>query len=266
MSSSPFPGMDPYIEARDRWPDFHHGFISECRAAINAGLPENYVATINERVQTIALADGGKRVSLPDLSVNLDPDRAPRRRESSTGGGTAVATLEPQTLPQSVQWLDEPTEGYIEIFRLPDFNLVTGVEVLSPSNKVNPGRATYLAKRLDLLHHGVNLVEVDLLRRGQRIPLLAPLPAGDYYTFVTRWESFDQCDVYAWSVRRALPTVAIPLKPADPDVKLDLAAVFATTYDVGRYRRVLRYEKPVDLSLDESDVAWAADQASRAPS
>lgn len=255
---SPFPGMDPYIEARDRWPDFHHSFIHECRAAINAQLPDNYVATINERVQTIALEDGGKRASLPDVSVNLDLGRPPARGEGGGGGGGGVATLEPLTLPQSVQWLDEPTEGYIEIFHLPNHTLVTGIEVLSPSNKVNPGRATYLAKRLDLLHHGVNLVEVDLLRGGRRIPLLAPLPPGDYFAFVTRWGSFDKCDVYAWSVRRALPTIAIPLKAGDADVRLDLAAAFTATYDVGRYGRVLQYDKPADLALDEADAAWAA--------
>ena len=47
---NPFPGMDPYIEARGRWPDFHHEFISQCRAAINARLPSDYVATINQRL------------------------------------------------------------------------------------------------------------------------------------------------------------------------------------------------------------------------
>ena len=28
---SPFPGMDPYLENRDLWPDAHHRFISEPR-------------------------------------------------------------------------------------------------------------------------------------------------------------------------------------------------------------------------------------------
>src|SRR3954452_19217696 len=97
---SPFPGMDPYIEVRNRWPDFHHDMISHCRAALNARLPEDYVATINERVQTIELAEQ-PRVALPDVSVAHQP--LPGGRRQATG---AVATLEPQTLPQSVEWLD----------------------------------------------------------------------------------------------------------------------------------------------------------------
>lgn len=258
---SPFPGMDPYIEARGRWPDFHHDMISQCRAALNARLPSDYVATINERVQTIELAEPDPRASLPDVAVARDPERSGGR-----GGVATVAVLEPLTLPQAVTWLDEPTEGYIEIFRLPDYRLVTGIELLSPSNKVNPGRVAYLAKRLDLLHHGVNLVEIDLLSGGHRLPLLAPLPAGDYYAFVTRRESFDQCSVYAWSVRRPLPTIPVPLAPPNQDVPLDLAAVFGATYESGRYGQVLRYAKPVDLKLAEADAAWAAERVRAAQS
>lgn len=168
---SPFPGMDPYIDGQNRWPDFHHEMISQCRAVLNASLPDDYVATINERVQTIELAEQQSRVALPDVSVVRDPVRNP----VSTGprapdelDETAVATLEPHTLPQSVEWLDEPTEGYIEIFHLPEYRLVTGIEVLSPSNKINPGRVAYLSKHRDLLQQGANLVEIDLLLAGER--------------------------------------------------------------------------------------------------
>jgi hypothetical protein len=249
--------MDPYIEARDRWLSFHHDFITDCERAINSRLPEDYVATTNERVQTIGLSGRRPRAALPDVSIahyaTVPFDRAP--------GGTGLATITPQAVPQSVEWLDEPTEGYIEIFHLPDYRLVTGIEVLSPSNKMNPGRSAYLTKRRDLLHHGVHLVEIDLLLEGDRLPMLAPLPAGDYYAFVTRCPRHDVCNVYAWSVRQALPTIRVPLLAPDADVELELAAVFRTTYDLGRYSRLLRYQQPVALQLSEADLAWAASQA-----
>jgi hypothetical protein len=256
---NPFPGMDPYIEARGRWPDFHHEFISQCRAAINARLPSDYVATINERLQTIELAEPTHRVALPDVSVIHDPAVT----SSTTGkAGAGTAVLEPYTLPQAVEWLDEPTEGFIEIYHLPEYRLVTGVEVLSPSNKFLPGRVAYLAKRRDSLHHGVNLVEIDLLLEGDRLSMLVPLPAGDFYAFVTRAESSDRCDVYPWSVRQALPTIHVPLRPADPDVLLDLAEVLARTYEVGRYDRLLRHGQPVELPLSPSDAVWVRERAS----
>src|SRR5207302_4006542 len=116
---------------------------------------------------------------------------------------------------------------------------------------VSPGRVAYMAKRRDLLHHGVNLVEVDLLLSGHRLPMLAPLPDGDYYAFVTRWPGNDRCDVYGWSVRQPLPTIPVPLRPPDADVPLDLAAAFRAAYDLGRYSRLLRYDEPITLPLAE---------------
>lgn len=248
---TPFPGMDPYIEAQGRWPDFHHEFISQCRAGINAQLPDDYVAVINERVQTIGLAQK-PRAALPDVLVAREPN-APLREKSASG---AVATLDPLVLPQSVKWLDEPTESYIEIFHLPEYRLVTGVEVLSPGNKVNPGRIAYLSKRQDILHHGANLVEVDLLLSGTRLSLLKPLPSDDFFAFVTRWGSHDQCSVYHWSVRAVLPVIPVPLKAPDADAHLDLAAAFNAAYDLGRYSRVLRYEQPPGLPLSPADMEW----------
>ena len=35
---SPFPGMDPYLEAPDIWPDLHDGLAGEIRGALNLSL------------------------------------------------------------------------------------------------------------------------------------------------------------------------------------------------------------------------------------
>jgi hypothetical protein len=41
---SPFPGMDPYLETADLWPDVHHELISQIRSAPNPALRPHYVA------------------------------------------------------------------------------------------------------------------------------------------------------------------------------------------------------------------------------
>ena len=46
---SPFPGMDPYIEASNLWGDFHSHLIEKIYEEISALLPEGYVARTNER-------------------------------------------------------------------------------------------------------------------------------------------------------------------------------------------------------------------------
>ncbi|NUQ65097.1 MAG: DUF4058 family protein [Pirellulales bacterium] len=35
---SPFPGMEPYLEDPGRWPDVHHGLLSEIQATLNQTL------------------------------------------------------------------------------------------------------------------------------------------------------------------------------------------------------------------------------------
>jgi Protein of unknown function (DUF4058) len=259
---SPFPGMDPYIESLNRWADFHNDFLVGCRAQLNERLPENYVATLDERIELVDEEDlhlTAKMVE-PDVAVVHDPETSAEELQAARSAA-AVATLEAHTLPQSVELLDFPKQVYVQITRLPDRKVITDIELLSPSNKRrgSEDRVAYLAKRKTLMVHRVNLVEIDLLLAGDRLPMLAPLPRGDFYTFITRAQDFHNCSVYGWSIRDVLPTIPIPLKAEDGAVPLDLAAAFARTYDQGRYGRVLSYSESPAL-LNESDRAWAADK------
>src|SRR5581483_402078 len=153
---------------------------------------------------------------------------------------SGVATLESVTIPLVI--VEEPREAYIEILHRPERQLVAVLELLSPSNKTEPGRSVYLTKRNALLYQNVHLVELDLLLGGHRLPFRKALPLGDYYALVARGDRRPDCDVYAWTIRQALPTIPIPLRAPDPDVLLDLATVFSTAYERGRYRRSIHYE------------------------
>lgn len=258
--------MDPYIEASGAWSVFHHSFIGECGRYLNEQLPQNYVATVGDRVELVSEDDLGlvtARSIGPD--VNVVRDRASSVQPGPAQSGRSnVATLEPSTLQQAVEWIDPPKQLYVQVLRVPEQEVVADIELLSPSNKRrgSEDRAAYLARRQMLFRHHVHLVELDLLRGGERIRMLTPLPSGDYYAFVTLWQDWHQCDVYAWSIRAALPTIPVPLRLEDGAVGLDLAAVFARTYDNGRFDRVIRYDKPV-TDLPEADRTWAAEQAAR---
>ena len=74
-----------------------------------------------------------------------------------------------------------------------------------------------------LLQEPVHLVEVDLLLKGQRIPLAEAYPAGHYFALVADAGRRPNCDVYAWTMRQALPHIPIPLRSPDPAVRIDLA-------------------------------------------
>lgn len=236
--ASPFPGIDPYLESQGLWPGFHNRFVTYWCDALIDSLPDNYSALMDERVSLVKQA--------PEQIKRIEPDVAilqngPTTTSPTTSAG--VATLEPVTIPLVIE--EEERQTFIEIRHRPDRKLVTVLELLSPSNKEEPGRTNYLDKRHALLRQYVNLVELDFLLAGQRLPLSKSPPPGDYYAYIARANCRPNCDVYAWNARRLLPTIPIPLLPPDPDIWIDLAAIFKKTYERGRYAREINYDEPL---------------------
>ena len=250
---SPFPGVDPFIEASGPWVGFHNVLIAHCSELLNAELPENYAAIVDERVELVELSgDSLRRQRRPEIGIVRGLDDT-----SVSGGPAAVATeIDPATV--TLPDYEEVPESYVQIVSLPDRELVTSVEILSPTNKSRADGGDYLAKRAALLRRRINLVEIDLLLGGDRLPALDALPAGDFYAFVSRRERRPKAEVHAWSIRRVLLKIPVPLKFPDPDVLLDLAGAFKMTFDRGRYDRSLRYDLPLPSTLSEADRAWAA--------
>jgi len=253
--------MDPYIEAYGDWLDFHNRFTTYCCDLLNDRLPEGYAASVDTQLKLVHAEDDTVEGRMrPDLGIHAGPVRGP----SPTRGGGSIATLEPRTLTLPVDY-DEIRESSVQILRYPDRRLVTHLKLLSPTNKRNPGRGEYLAKHTALIHQQkVNMVEIDLLLAGERLETVEPLPAADYYAFVTRVHRLPNVDVYAWSVRHALPSIPVPLLPPDADVPIDLALLVNQVYDRGRYRQLLAYDKAPPRGIAEADRAWVNDLATAA--
>jgi hypothetical protein len=163
--------------------------------------------------------------------------------------------LEPVTIPH--EFLEEVRETRIDILLRPDRSLVGVLELLSPTNKTGAGFLEYRAKRTSVLTQKVHLLELDLLLGGNRLPLLRPLPRADYYVFLSRTQNRPNCEVFSWKLRDPLPTIPIPLKAPDRDILVDLAKVFQTTYERGRYTRSLSYGKKPPAPMSEKDAKWA---------
>ena len=253
--------MDPYLEDPSVWEEFHHVLVTESMYFLSERLPDRYVAKIQERVQLVSLADEAAERYVPDVAV-ARPAVAPSPVATTGRATTGAALLEPVTIPATDAI--EVREGYVEIQRLPDYELVTRIEVLSPWNKFGEGVGEYRHKRRALVGRGVQVVEIDLLRRGTRTELARPRPPGDYCVFVFRGDRRPNVDVYAWGIRDALPSVRVPLKAPDPDVVLDLRAVVTSAYDRSRYHRKLRYDRPPSSPLAASDSPWAEELLTQA--
>src|SRR5262249_56509664 len=104
---------------------------------------------------------------------------------------------------------------------------------------------------------------MDLLLGGERLPMGEALPPSDFYALVSRSEERPASEVYAWTIRDPLPTIPIPLLAPDPDVVLDLGALFATAYKRGHYAGSIDYTTPLVIVKTPEDRAWAEQIARR---
>jgi hypothetical protein len=255
---SPFPGMGPYIEACGLWGDFHDEMIRGIKSILQDELPSTFLVRTSKR-SYIALTDGDEkdeRAFLPDVHIT-----APRRRiatsavqQESTPASTAIT--EPVSLRAFVS--EEFEETFIDIFEVgPDRRLVTSIEVLSPSNKRrgSEGWLLYQRKRQALLLGQANLVEIDLLRGGERQPMLDPWPDSPYSLLVARKEKAPRCKVWPAFFERPLPTIPIPLEQPHLDIAVDVQKLFETIYERGRYRQDIDYANSLDPLLTAEQTA-----------
>jgi len=257
---SPFPGMDPWLESPGVFPDFHNSLIGYLREAINALLPPPFYTAIATRVYM----EEAVQLYEPDVDVLLPSDR-----EHELSNGNAVATLSVTDLLKVAKTPRpevEMTEWFLEVRTAGDRErLVTSIEMLSPSNKAygKTGRGMYLAKQLELCTSGVNLVEIDLLRRGAHATLASLTElrrkAGrfDYHVCVTTTEDDESSFVAPFFLEQPLPVIPIPLTQGVPAIPLDLRSAFTRTFDAALYSRRLRYQEPCDPPLTTEQQAWA---------
>ena len=66
--TSPFPGMDPFIESQI-WTDFHHEIISSIRARLVLTLLPDYLVSVEQAISLMHTEDSADRIVVPDLSV-----------------------------------------------------------------------------------------------------------------------------------------------------------------------------------------------------
>jgi hypothetical protein len=254
--------MDPYIEARGLWGDFHSELINEIKRGLAAEVPEKYLVRVEERsyVALAGLEGKEERPFLPDIRVTAEPSKR-RKRGKARSSPANEPVIEAGAMTIQAFVAEEHREAFIEIYEDdPERRLVTCIEVLSPSNKrkKSKGRRLYLRKRQSLLLGAANLVEIDLLRGGQRMPMLGAWPDSPYTLLVCREKRAPYCTVWPAHFREPLPPLPIPLSYPDPDIRIDLQPLIAGIYARSRYHRDIDYGNPLDPPLAEADAAWLA--------
>jgi len=223
--------MDPYREEPSGWGNVHFDLISEIKNTLNRELRPKYYARAEERVYVSDQDDPGRRAILSDVRLLQrepgGPSPAPR--------GPSIAVAEPVVLTTLIE--EEIREAQVQVIDRSTRNIVSVIEVLSPTNKVPGarGRADYLRKRTEILHSESHWVEIDLLRQGVPIVAREALPPGDYFVHVSRVDKRPKGFVWPIQLRQNLPVIPIPLRPEDPDTQIDLQRILDTVYDASSY-------------------------------
>lgn len=252
---SPLLGMDPYLEEPVRWPDVHHGIISDLQRRLNAVVRPRYYVRIEVRVVRLEIDDPAQKLyRIPDLKVVTDRLDAPVRRRApvvvATGAATAVEL-------DTTDYEFEVKQARLKVHESNTNRLVTVIEVLSPTNKVagSEARVSYLDERQEAYAAGCHFVEIDLLRRGK-----ATFPRGKdchYAVHISRAERRPRATVWRIDLPQRMPVIGIPLRAGDADAEVDLQQVLNTAYEHGAYDADTDYTRDPMPPLESIDAKWA---------
>jgi Protein of unknown function (DUF4058) len=237
-----FPGMNPYLEDPDLWPEVHSWLIVLLARSLNPQLTPKYRAAIEKRVYADSLL-----VGIPDVSIFQTQDSKPPKR--------ATATLS-QPVKVNVPAMEEIQESYLEIRRVGTGQVVTVIEVLSPKNKrAGEGRDQYNLKRRKVLSSLSHLVEIDLLRAGEPQPMSSGV-TSDYRVLVSRSDCRPEAELYPFDLTHPIPRFPLPLQAGDGEPVIDLETILDTVYDEACLNFAIDYSKQPVSPVSQQDFEW----------
>lgn len=249
---TPFPGMDPYLEHPDLWPDVHHGLIEAVRSDLAPALRPRYRVLVDKRTYL---------VETDDLTFMGRPDVAAIRSVEEVARSYTVDTrVETVRVPVP----DIVEEGYLEVRDTQDGDVVTVIELLSPSNKRSgAGRRRYERERLTIFESQTHLVEIDLLHAHESMLVYGAGEKSHYRILVSRSERRPEADLYAFNVQNEIPTFPLPLRPDDDEPVVELSRLLHELYDRAGYDLSIDYTHPPVPPFEGVHADWVADFATR---
>ena len=252
---SPFPGMDPYLEAH--WPDVHSRLVHNAANAIQRQLIGPLRARIGERLVVEEDLEPVRSI-YPDIRVFEHGLNGKAVVPEAAG----IALAEPLVVQIRA---DEVRQTFVESIDVASGGrLISIIEFLFPANKLpGDGQRKYRQKQREALDAGVNLIEIDLTRGGERefVYPVVNLPREyrtAYMACVYRCFGQGKCEIYRLPLAERLPGIRSPLRRGDPDAALDLQALVDQAYADGRYDDI-DYRRPCIPPLESQEAAWAGE-------
>ncbi|MGA9380547.1 MAG: DUF4058 family protein, partial [Phormidium sp.] len=198
--------------------------------------------------------DNSLLVGVPDLGVKHQSSDI---YQSSSQVAVAVASSPVQPMTVTVPIPEKIKQNYLEVKDRVTGLVVTVVEILSPVNKRSgEGRESYLQKRQRILGSLTNLVEIDLIRSFQPMPILENGIQSDYRVLISRYSQRPQAELYAFNMPDSLPTFYLPLRSEDVEPTVNLQQLFTEIYNKAGYDYRIDYTSEIVPTLSEPDRLW----------
>lgn len=249
---SPFPGMDPYLEHPELWREVHNRLIVAIADALAPLLRPKYRVAIDKRTYLSDGEDESLSVAIPDVAV------ISQKSTTSQSASTLTLPAQSEAVTVIIPMPEDIAESYIEIKEVETGNVVTAIEILSPTNKrAGKGRDKYENKRMRVLSSPTHLVEIDLLRADKPMRIISEIPQTDYRILVSRENRRPRAQLYAFSVRQPIPAFQLPLRSRDSEPVVDLQSLLVGVYDRAGFDMALDYNREPVPPLKEEDRVWA---------
>jgi hypothetical protein len=216
---SPFPGMDPYLEAPQVWTAFHHHLVAALYQLLLPGLVDRYRARVAVR-QYVS--------EFPLFTSIIREDHSEEYIEIRSRNDGRLVTLVDAVSPTNKTTLAGRTA------------------YLATRQHAIAARAGTV--EVDLITQGKPTL--DFSREG--------LPEYDHAVTVTRPGAPDRYEIYTATVQKRLPKFKMPLAADDRDTVLDLQVAVARAYDLGSFGKQLNYSDPLpaDVKLSDANRTW----------
>ncbi len=244
---SPFPGMNPWVEQDGLWPDFHVAFVPALRRQLARQVAPRYIVLLEEQIYIHELP--------PEPARSIRPEPALPGPQGGVNGAARAVVIEAPSHPR-LPAEDIERLPFLEIRDRQSREQVTVIELLSPSNKKRgEDRGKYLETRRGVLKSTAHLIEIDLLRGHDPMPLVGR-PECAYSVLVSRAQLRPVVDFWPIGLRDRLPVIPVPLRAPDDDARVDLKEAVDQVYDEAGYTHFI-YDGVPDPPISAEDAEWA---------
>ena len=256
---SPFPGMNPYLEHPDRWSTVHNRLIVALADVLTPQLLPKYQVDIEKRVYEV-MGLNSLLVGRPDVTIQRPRSGSKEQSSSSTASSVVLSDTPATPAKVTIPMPEEVREAYLEVKDAATQAVITSIEILSPTNKRGDGRQKYEQKRQKVLSSRTHLVEIDVLRAGEALPISGAPKQQEaerfYRILVSRSDIRPMADLYSFRLKDTIPSFPLPLRPGDKEPIVSLQALLNDIYDRSGYDYFIDYSIDPLPPLSQAERTW----------